>query len=149
MGNSRSPLSRRSMVLGLAGATTVGSVSAAFQFTSADGLAEILRPVGRGRRNVPLGTATFEDWALQEGSLFTLDSGTVLQLVDVQAFPVDRGRPAELRQRAFVARFDVKEGGPLSDSRTYRLNHDEGGMFDLLLAHGAPEMPLRMLAVLA
>jgi hypothetical protein len=137
------------MVLGLAGATTVGTVSVAFQFTSADRLADILRPVGQGRRNVLLGTATVEDWSLQEGSRFTLDTGHVLELVDVQAFPVDRGRPAGLRPRAFVARFDVKEGAPLSDSRLYRFNHAEGGMFDLLLAHGAPDMPLRMLAVLA
>jgi len=147
MAESLSLFSRRNMLLGVAGTATVGGIAAAQRFTGADTLAEILRPVQLGRRGVPLGTAQADDWALQVGSTFTAHTGHLLKLVDVQRFKQDKGRLAGLRERAFVARFDVTEGGSLPGSEIYSVNHPEGGVFDMLLTGGIPDNPLRMLAV--
>ena len=135
------------MLLGVAGTATVGGIAAAQRFTSAETFAEILRPVQLGRRGVPLGVAEADDWALQVGSTFTAHTGHLLKLVDVQRFREDKGRPAGLRSRAFVSRFDVIEGGAMPGADIYRVNHPEGGVFDVLLTGGIPGTPLRMLAV--
>lgn len=139
--------SRRMMILGLAGTATAGAGSAPL-FMSVDELKQKLRPTGNGRRGVPLASATVDDWSLQKGSLFTVDSGEVLELVDVRRFPEHPGRPQNLRPSAFVTTFEVKRGEPLPEARIYRMNHLEGGAFDLLLTHSAPEWPRRMIAVL-
>lgn len=138
---------RRNMILGVAGTAAVGGVAATQRFTSAETLEEILRPLQLGRRGVNLGTANADDWALQVGSTFTAHTGHLLKLVDVQAFRADKSRPAGLRDKAFVARFDVAEGGAMSGSDLYRMNHPEGGTFEMLLTGGVPGKPLRMLAV--
>ena len=61
-----------------------------------------------------LGRALFEDWSVQKGSFFTLDSGQVVELVDVQLFPNKEGRTSDLRPAAFVTTFEVRRGDTLS-----------------------------------
>lgn len=139
--------SRRTVMLGLAGTVTAGAITAAPMFLSVDDLKQKLRPTGQGRRGVPLATATVDDWSLQKGSLFTIDTGQVVELVDVQRFPEHAGRPRNLRPAAFVSTFEVKRGEPLAESRIFQFNHSEGGDFSLLLTHAAPEWPKRMIAV--
>jgi hypothetical protein len=139
--------SRRNMLLGVAGTATVGGIAAAQRFTSADSLEQLLRPVQLGRRGVPLGSAEVDDWSLQVGSMFTAHTGHLLKLVDVQRFREDKNRPAGLRAKAFVARFDVAEGGAMPGEAIYRVNHPEGGVFDILLSGGIPGNPLRVAAV--
>lgn len=140
--------SRRNILLGLGGATaaTVGTVAG----TSSGGaelFAQLLRPGGRGRRGVALRNAERDDWSVQVGSLFRAETGHVLKLADVQGFPERSARPKQLRDSAFVARFDITSGGPLPGDLMYRVRHGEGGEFNLFLAAGDPAKPLRMLAV--
>lgn len=125
--------SRRAVVIGLAGAAaTTGGVSQSL-FMSADDIEGKLRPIGRGRHNVHLASATYDDWAIQKGSFFTLDTGDVVKLVDVQAFPDYPGRPNNLRPGAFLNTFEVQQGARPTVERIYRLAHKEGGEFDLFL----------------
>jgi hypothetical protein len=139
--------SRRNILVGLtAGGATAGAVGVS-QFTSASQFAALIRPVENGRRGAKLGTATSGDWALQVGSPFTAETGHVLTLVDVQVFGDNTPRPRNLRDKAFVARFDVKSGGPMQGDRTYRFNHREGGVFEMFLSSVNPNRPERMLAI--
>lgn len=138
-------LSRRNVVLGLAGTAAAGTV--AVQKTGgADALARLLRPE-KGGSNRWLAKGLAADWVLQIGSNFTAHSGHILKLVDVQSFPdknVDH--PTGTRPRAFVARFDVVKGGKMASDKIYRVNHKQGP-FDLFLTSGDPSKPLRMKAV--
>jgi hypothetical protein len=148
MARTLSLFSRRNLVFGLVGTAAIGTVAATQRITGSDLFARLLRPIGLGQRGVPLATANYDDWAVQVGSLFTAHTGQVLKLADVQRFPERGRRPAGLRTRAFVARFDVIRGGALPDSSIARFNHPEGGVLDLLMSSGDPAKPLRMLAVL-
>ena len=140
--------SRRNILLGLGGvtATTVGA-AAGTGSGGAEIFAQLLRPGGRGRRGVALRNAEKDDWSVQVGSLFRAETGHLLKLVDVQGFPERNARPRQLRDTAFVARFDITSGGPLPGDRMYRVRHNEGGEFDLFLTAGIPGKPLRMDAV--
>jgi hypothetical protein len=147
MAEQKSLVSRRNMLLGLAGgAVAAGGVTVQQTGFGSEGFAELLRPVGLGRSGVNLATASKDDWALQVGTLFTAQSGHVLKLVDVQGFREPVKRPAGLRAQAFVARFDVASGGALPSGQIHRVNHADGGEFDIFLAAGHPSKPLRMLA---
>ncbi|NBB24502.1 hypothetical protein GVM20_05145 [Porphyrobacter sp. SLTP] len=128
-------VSRRTIVVGLGGAAVAtGSVTTSiFSFLSVGDIRNKLNPTVRGRRNVALGRALFEDWSIQKGSFFTLDSGQVVELVDVKLFPNKEGRTSDLRPAAFVTTFEVRRGAPLAEERIYALAHSEGGEFPLLL----------------
>lgn len=128
-------VSRRTIVVGLAGAavTTGGVTTSIFSFSSAGDIRNQLSPTVQGRRNVALGRALFEDWSVQKGSFFTLDSGQVVELVDVKLFPEDEGRPTYVRPAAFLTVFEVRRGVPVAAERIYSLAHKEGGEFPLFL----------------
>lgn len=128
-------VSRRTVVIGLAGAavTTGGVTAPVFSFLSLGDIQQKLSPTVHGRRNVALGRALFEEWSVQKGSFFTLDSGQVVELVDVKLFPNDEGRPSYVRPAAFLTVFEVRRGVPVIDERIYRLAHNEGGEFPLFL----------------
>lgn len=148
MAEQMSLVSRRNMLLGLAGgAVAAGGITVQQTGIASEGFAELLRPVGLGRRGVNLATASKDDWALQVGTFFTAQTGHVLELADVQGFRERGKRPPGLRAEAFVARFDVARGGALPDAQLLTVNHTEGGTFDMFLTAGDPSKPLRMLAV--
>ena len=63
----------------------------------------------------------------------------------MQAFPNHGARPGNLRDKAFVARFDVAEGAALPEA-LYRVAHPNG-TFEIAMSKGSPDKPLRMLAV--
>ena len=140
-------MSRRNILLGLAGGAAVAGGVTVQQTGGAGEFAELLSPAGLGRRGVQLATANKDDWALQVGTFFTTQTGHVLKLANVQGFPERRARPAGLRPGAFVARFDVTSGGPLQAAQLLAVNHTEGGTFDIFMTGGNPARPLRMLAV--
>ena len=135
------------MLIGLAGGAvaTAGGV-ATNGFSESASFDNLLRPAGKGHNGAPLPYAEYGDWKAQVGTSFKAHSGHVLKLADVQAFRQEGARPAELRDRAFVARFDVTEGGALVED-LYGIAHAEGGAFDMFLTTAGPDMPLRMLAV--
>jgi len=140
-------VNRRNMLLGLAGGAVVAGGITVQQTGGVSQFAELLKPVGLGRRGVDLATAEKEDWALQVGTFFTAQTGHVLKLAHVKGFPQRGVRPAGLRKAAFVAAFDIASGGPLQPDRMIGTNHNEGGAFDIFLTSGNRANPLRMLAV--
>lgn len=140
-----SVFSRRNLLLGFAGTAAVGTV-AARKSTSVDAFSRLLRPVGLGRSDANLASATADDWSLQVGTYFTAHTGHLLKLADVQSFP-DSERPRGMRDGAFVARFDVTKGGKLRGSQIYRVSHPRGGTFDMFLTPAGPSKPMRMIAV--
>lgn len=143
-------VSRRAIVVALAGAavTTGGVTTSIFSFSSTGAIRNKLSPTVRGRRNVALGRALYEDWSVQKGSFFTLDSGQVVELVDVKLFPNREGRTSNLRPAAFVTTFEVLRGAPVAEERIYRLAHNEGGVFPLFLNIDKGGAGMRISAVL-
>ncbi len=135
------------MMIGLGVSGAAAGTAGVMQFTSAKEMKELFRPASAGRRGVELASATNGDWALQRGTLFTAETGHVLKLVDVQVFPQKTPRPKYLRDKAFVAGFEVVKGGPLEGDKTYRFRHGEGGEFDMYLSANIRSKPLRMHAV--
>ena len=147
MAQVRQHISRRNVLIGLAGgaAATAGGV-ATNGFSESPSFANLLRPAGIGHNGGPLAHGEYDDWKSQVGSSFKVHSGQVIELVDVQAFPQKGRRPGGLRDRAFVARFDVTEGAALVED-LYGVAHAERGAFDMFLTNAGPDKPLRMLAV--
>jgi hypothetical protein len=135
------------MLIGLAGgaAATAGGV-ATNGFTQAPSFAALLRPAGIGHNGGPLARVGYDDWRAQVGTGFRVHSGQVLKLVDVQAFPQKGARPHGLRERAFVARFDVTDGAALVEG-LYGVAPTQGAAFEMFLTNAGPDKPLRMLAV--
>lgn len=146
MANSEGGLSRRNLLVGLAASgATVGTVIA--QNSGPAGVATFKQAIWQqrpGRRDVPLGTANLDDWAQLVGSTFRTTEGHVLELADVRAFPQPGPHPSGVRDRAFVAGFEIMSGGPMADSRIYRVDHPQGA-FEVFLT--TAEKPMRMLAV--
>ena len=147
MAEQLSLVNRRNILLGLAGGAVAAGGIAVQRTGGAGSFAELLQPIGLGRRGAALATADKGDWALQVGTLFTASTGHVLKLVDVQGFTEKSPRPAGLRKQAFVARFDITSGGPLPGWQLMSLSHKEGGTFDILMSGANPARPLRTLAV--
>jgi hypothetical protein len=147
MAEVRSHLSRRNMLIGLAagGVATAGTV-ATQGFAESGSFASLLRPIGRAPSGLPLRYASYRDWKAQIGSRFTAHSGQVLELVDVQAFSHEGDRPSTIRDRGFVARFDIVKGAALPDD-LYAFAEAGGGVFDMFMSNAGPDKPLRMLAV--
>lgn len=147
MAEHLSLVNRRNILLGLAGGAVAAGGIAVQQTGGAGAFAEFLRPVGLGQRGVSLATANKEDWALQIGTLFTAHTGHVLKLVGVQNFPDGGRRPAGLRPRSFISRFDITSGGPLPGQQLLTVSHKEGGTFDIFMDAVSTAQPLRMTAV--
>jgi hypothetical protein len=147
MAEQMSLVSRRNILLGLAGGAVAAGGITVQQTGGAGAFAKMLRPSGLGQRGASLATGEKADWALQVGTLFTAQTGHVLKLASVQGFRERGERPDELRDSAFVATFDVVSGGALPAAQLFAVNHNEGGTFDIFMTGGNPERPLRMLAV--
>lgn len=145
-----SVLSRRNLIVGLVGTAAAGTAAAGSGFIDAAGFMALLRP-NNTRRGVTLRSGESGDWADQRDTQFRLDSGQVLKLADVQSFKStakkEGKRPRGVRSTAFVARFDIKQGGPLDGDRIFRINHARGGVFDIYLTTPDPRSPLQVAAV--
>lgn len=141
-------VSRRMVVAGMVGAAVTTGGATTSILSSVDDMKNKLQPKVKGRRKVALSSARFEDWSIQKGTFFTLDSGQVVELVDVRRFPDYPGRPANLRPAAFVTTFEVKRGDPPGQERIYRIGHTEGGEFSLLLNVTSTAAGQRFTAVL-
>jgi hypothetical protein len=142
-------LSRRNVIVGVGGTVAVGAlaVSDAGQ-KQVQAFKQQLWKNRPGRHNVRLSTASVDDWAVQVGSKFQTSTGHTLKLVDVRQFDHQGKRPAGLRDRPFVAGFEVVSGkSTLPDQLLLRINHSEGGTFDLFLTAAAPDKPKRRIAV--
>jgi hypothetical protein len=125
--------SRRNLMVGLGTVAAAGviPVTAAKALTPASSDAALAR-------------AGYADWTSHTGSRFTLETGHVLELVEVESLPSRDTRPSSVRDQAFVTRFESVRGGALEEGR-YVVNHPRGGMFEIFLTPG--DKPQRMLAV--
>lgn len=141
--------SRRNMLLGLGGAATAGALAVTDAGQSqVQKFKELLWQRQPGKRYVRLATATVDDWALQVGTTFKASTGHTLKLADVRQFDHQNKRPSGLRDRAFVAGFEVVSGAGLLPSQLLlRVTHPEGGTFDMFLTAAGPDKPLRRIAV--
>lgn len=149
MTDNASFLSRRNVLVGLAGGAAAGAIAttnAGQQEVAA--FKQLLWKNQPGRHNVHLDSATVDDWALQVGTDFQSSSGHTLKLAYVQQFDHQNKRPAGLRDRPFVAGFDVVSGTTVLPTQVLlRVNHREGGSFDMFLTAAGPKKPGQMLAV--
>jgi hypothetical protein len=147
MAQVRSRVSRRNILIGLAGgAAASAGIIATTGIADSNSLASLLATEGNAPARGPLAYGGFAEWQAQVGTSFKSQSGHLLKLVEVQAFAQKGSRPGQLRDRAFIARFDITSGGSMAED-LYRVAHREGGIFDILLTSGSPDNPLRMLAV--
>jgi hypothetical protein len=97
------------------------------------------------RGMLSLSQAEMEEWTTQIGSTFTVGGGYALQLAGVQPLQSGGERPAELRDRAFAAVFDVTRGSSMPADLIYTVSHPQYGPLQLMLS--ATGDPRRMLAV--
>jgi len=142
-------LSRRNVLVGLAGSAAAGAVAttnAGQQEVAA--FKQLLWSNKPGRHNVRLATATVDDWSLQVGTKFQASSGHTLRLDDVQQFDHQNTRPKGLRDRAFAAGFSIISGvGTLPNQVLLQVSHPEGGTFEMFMTAGSPDKPQRRIAV--
>lgn len=133
-------LSRRHVLLGLGGAAVAGAAQA-----KGLGNAGLLAGSFNAGAN-SLQTAGYAEWTTHVGSAFTIDSGHVLKLVNVQAYDRAGARPAEVRKTGFVASFDIVRGDELPEGRHVVAHPNGDGRFEIYLAKAGAGKPLGMLA---
>jgi len=150
MHNPVTNLSRRKVIVAGGAAVTIGAVAASpLSVPIASKTRELLATQTWARSMLSLATASYEQWAEQVGSVFSLGGGTSMRLSGVRAFPADRSRPMWVgRETAFLAVFDVADGQTLAGDLIYTANHGEYGPLQIFLsAAGEPRTPGRMHAV--
>jgi len=104
------------------------------------------RPMQRSAQS--LASASYDEWAGQVGSTFTVAGGQRLTLQGVRPMESSGPRPAGSRDRAFVATFDVLGRGTMAGDLIYTVSHADHGPLQIFISAAAdPRLPGRMLAV--
>ena len=147
MEKAATTVSRRNILLGVAGAAVAAVVSAPlWQPDAGQRTRRLLAGNPFTRRFLSLAHAEQAEWAAQVGSTFTAEGGYRLRLSGVRPLPSSGVRPSEAwRERAFVAVFEVMNGMTMPGDLIYRLNHSQYGALPVFL--NASGDPGRMLAV--
>ncbi len=142
-----SRLSRRDL---LAGVTAIGAFAVVAMAAKKSQLARSssLRSSASSARSRPdsLATAEIEHWMAEVGSLFDI-AHTRMRLSGVRALTTEGPRPPELRQRPFIAVFDLPQGEALPGNLLYRIAHQRYPAFDIYLAEPDDQRLHRMLAI--
>jgi hypothetical protein len=101
------------------------------------------------RRAISLGSAGYDEWAVQVGSVFAIGGGTSMRLTGVRALESGGSRPIRLaRDSAFLAVFDPLGGATMAGNLIYTAVHPEhGALMMFLTASSDSRTPARMLAV--
>jgi hypothetical protein len=152
MEQTESFLSRRKLLIGLGGVTAAAVALMASPFRAVIALTtrDLVRsqPVLR-RYLLSLANAGYDEWTDQVGSVLAVGGGTSLKLVAVSAFNEVGQRPMRLdRDRAFLAKFDVQNGGTMAGDLIYTAMHPQYGAFRIFLsASNDPRLPHRMTAL--
>lgn len=140
-------LSRRNLIAGFA---AVGAFAAVAMAAKSGRIARSssLRGTTTGGRSRPasLATAEIEHWMAEVGSEFDIVH-TRMRLSGVRALPADGERPAELRQRPFIAVFDLPQGEALPGNLLYNIVNRHYPAFDIYLAEPGDQSLHRMLAI--
>jgi len=150
MDKAASALSRRNLVLGLAGGTALAGLVALQP--AAGPLSRQARRFAASnrwtRRFVSLAGADMSEWAGQVGSVFQVAGGWSLRLAGVRPLVSAGERPDGLRDRAFVAVFDLLGGMDMPAELIHTAAHPDYGAFELFLsAAGEAGATRRMHAV--
>ena len=152
MEKAESFLSRRKLLAGLGG-VTVGAVAlmaTPFRSVIAAATREMVssQPL-LGRLLLSLADAGYDEWLDQVGSIFAVGGGTSMKLVAVTPFDTVGTRPAGLgRDRAFIAKFDVQNGGTMAGDLIYTATNPRYGAFSIFLSGSSdPALRNRMTAV--
>ena len=147
MEHAAAPLSRRNILVGLAGAAVTAVVATtALRPALGDRGRRALASKSFTRRFLSLADAGEGEWQAQVGSEFTADGGYTLRLAGVRPLTSLGTRPPEVtRERAFAAIFDVRGGMTMAGDLIYTVTHPQYGRMPLFLSATAD--PARMLAV--
>lgn len=142
----KAALSRRNVMLGLAGAGAVGIAAAA---TPAGKLLRSGVGTLTGRtppRRVPLALAGYAEWLRAVGGIFTIEGGYDLRLAGVRMVGASAGRAAVrgVRTYAFTATFEVLAGKTMAGDLIYTARYG-AERFPLFLS--ATAAPSRMQAM--
>ena len=152
MEQTKSFLSRRKLLAGVAGTTAASAAMVALPYRAVIAVTfrEIVRqqPVLR-RMLLSLADAGLAEWQDQIGTTFIVGGGTSLKLVGVSAMPSVGQRPLRVtRTQAFLAIFDVQNRGTMAGDLIYTAMHPRYGAFSIFLsASGDPRLPHRMTAL--
>lgn len=151
MAQTRSFVSRRKLLIGVGGTATAAAalVVSPLRTIIDVGTRNLVRgqPVLR-RLLVPLADAGYDQWLEQVGSTFSVGGGQSMKLVAVTALPSSGARPFGSRDRAFLTKFDVQNGGTLAGELIYSASHPTYGPLRIFLSASTdPRLPHRMTAV--
>jgi hypothetical protein len=140
-------VSRRNILLGLAGAAVAAVVSAPiWQPTAGQRTRRLLAGNSFTRRFLSLDHAEQAEWEALSGSVFTAGGGYRLRLAGVRPLPSSGVRPPEAwRAGAFVAVFEVLNGMTMRGDVIHNLSHSQYGHLPVFLT--ASSDAGRMLAV--
>lgn len=145
--STKKRMSRRDL---LAGFAAVGAFAVVAMAAKKSGMTRSpsLRGSKAGTRSRPasLATAEIEHWIAEVGSHFDIGH-TRMRLSGVRPLPAEGPRPAEVRQRPFIAVFDLPLGEALPGNLLYRIAHQAYPAFDIYLAEPDDQSLHRMLAV--
>ena len=138
MDKAASTLSRRNLVLGLAGGTMLAGLVALLPAGTSPLSRQARRLAASNRwtrRFISLADAGMGDWAGQIGAVFQAAGGWSLRLAGVRPLPSSGERPAGLgRDRAFLAVFDVLGRREMPGDLIYTAAHRDYAAFDLFLS---------------
>ena len=145
-------VSRRTLLAGTGaaaittGAILVSPLRSVVAMTARDMVRQ--QPILR-RMLLSLADAGYDEWLDQVGSIFSVGGGTSLKLVAVEGFNTLGTRPMRLgRASAFLAKFDVQNGGTMAGDLIYTANHPQYGPFQIFLSASTdPRLPNRMTAL--
>ena len=147
MEKAATALSRRNVLLGLAGAAFAAvATSPLWQPTAGQRTRRLLASNPFTRRFLSLAHAEQGEWAELAGSAFSAEGGYRLRLAGVRPLPSSGERPPEVwRHNAFVAVFEVMNGMTMPGELIHNLSHSQYGRLPVFLT--ASSDPGRMLAV--
>ena len=151
MARTRSFLSRRKLLIGLGGAAAAAAALIASPFRAVIALTarDLVRRQPALRSLLSLADAGYDEWLDQVGSMFSVGGGTALKLVGVSALDSGGARPMRLgRTSAFLAKFDVQNGGTMAGDLIYTASHPQYGALRIFLSASTdPRLPHRMTAL--
>lgn len=145
-------LSRRRLLvgLGIAGTATAALLALPFRAVIALTARDLVRsqPILR-RMLLSLADANYDEWRDQIGTTFIVVGGNQMKLVAVSPLASTGTRPLRAtRDSAFVAKFDVQNGGTMAGDLIYNVMHPSYGGFAIFLSASTdPRLPHRMNAL--
>lgn len=147
MERAATTVSRRNILLGVAGAAVAAVVSSPlWQPAAGQRTRRLLAGNSFTRRFLSLAHAEQAEWEALTGSVFSAGAGYQLRLAGVRPLPSSGVRPPEAwRAGAFVAVFEVLNGMTMPGEIIHTLSHNQYGRLPVFLTVSSD--PGRMLAV--